>query len=243
MKTFSQRWERAFGSIQMKFFSILVIATLVVLPAGAASAAGSIQLSKDGITFGPAYPGVLFDGIAKIVPGDRQSEVFYLRNGGPDSGYLRITLRNVTGMPVLIDGLSVSASVPAQSGAPVDLNKGQPCWVLNEGIFVAAGSTVAVTTELNFDPASGNSTQNATANFDLGVSLTDTAVVLAPTDCGGASTIIPGTVPKIGALSYTGAEVPVMLISVMAFITGVGLYLVVAARRRKRETHVKERNG
>ena len=215
--------------------SLVTIGLMALLPAQAAVATGTIQLSNNGVTFGPTYPGVLFDGIAHFVPGDTQPQVFYLRNDGPDSGYLRITLRDATGTPALIQGLSISGSVPGKPGAAVGLIQGAPCWVLNEGILVSAGSTIAVTAKLSFDPAAENTTQSSAANFNLGVSLTDTAVALPPTDCGGASTVIPGVVPKPGALSHTGTEVPVMLISVTAFITGAGLFLVVAARRRKKE--------
>lgn len=223
---------------------IAISTAIALLAPSAALAAGAILLSSDGVSFAPTYSGVLFNGIAKFVPGDTQSEVFYVRNGGPDDGYLRLTLRDVTGSPVLINGLSVSTSVPGGPGADVELSKSQPCWVLNEGIFVAAGATVAVTASLTFDPASGNTTQNGSANFNLGVNLTDTAVVLPPTNCGGSGPLVPGTLDSggstTGELSYTGTEVPVMLISVAAFVIGVGLYLVVAARRRKRGADGKE---
>ncbi len=221
-------------------FTLVLIA--VFLSPMAAHAAGTIQVSDDGVTWGAAYPGVLFDGIAKIVPGDTQSETFYLRNSGPDDGYLRITARDVSGTAVLLQNLSAAASVPAKPGSPVNLSVVAPCWVLNEGIFLAAGSTVAVTANLNFDFSATNITQDATATFNIGVSLTDTAVALPPTDCGGSVTVIPGTVPQPGALGSTGAEVPVMLISVTAFIVGAGLFLIVAARRRKREHDGKARS-
>lgn len=215
--------------------TLVTVGLMALLPAQAAAAAGAIQVSDDGVTFGTVYPGVLFDGVATIVPGDTQTEVFYVRNTGPDDGYLRITLRDVAGNPVLLQNLSVSADVASQPGVAASLVQGAPCWVLNEGILLPAGTTIAVTADLTFDFAAGNITQVAIATFDVGLSLTDTAVVLAPTDCGGASTVLSGTVPKLGELSHTGGEVPVMLISVTAFIVGAGLFLILAARRRKRE--------
>lgn len=216
---------------------VFVLASLGL--AAPAHAAEVIQVSDDGVTFGPTYPGVLFSGIAKIVPGDTQSQVFYVRNDGPDDGYLRITLRNVTGEPTFAAALDVATSSPGHTGAPATLAKASPCWVLNEGIFLAARSTLTVTATLGFASSSGNPTQSALANFEVNVSLTDTAVALPPTDCGGSGTVIPGVVPRPGALSYTGSDVPVMLIIVTAFIMGAGLFLVVAARRRKRESDEK----
>ncbi len=223
--------------LRSRFGVVAALAVAVVLAVAApmtAHAAGTIRVSSDGVTFGPTYSGVLFAGIAKIVPGDSQTEVFYVRNDGPDDGYLRLTLRDFSGDALLADGLTVSAGVPAHAGSAVTLSKATPCWVLNEGIFLAAGSTVAITAGLKFDAESGNPTQNSTANFDIGINLTDTAVALASTDCGGSVTSISGTVPKADVLSYTGNDVQIFPIIVTAFITGAGLFLVVAARRRKR---------
>jgi len=218
-----------------------IVTTAVVLAfasigiASPAHAAGTIQVSEDGIVFGTTYSGTLFDGIANIVPGDNQSEVFHLRNTGPDDGYLRLTLRNVSGDPALLNGLAVSASVPAQSGPSVRLDKASPCWVLNEGLFLAAGDRVTVTAQLIFDASSGNPTKSSSADFDIVASLTDAAITLAADECGGSGSTVPGTTPASGALPNTGGEVPVMLVVVTAFIVGAGLFLVVAARRRRRE--------
>lgn len=219
---------------------VLLAAAAVLVCPMAANAAGGIEVSSDGVTFGPAYTGTLFDGVANIVPGDTQTEQFYLRNTGPDAGYLRITLRDVSGSPALIDSLTLSTSVPTNAGSPVALSQAEPCWVLNEGIFVAAHTTVTVTAEMVFDAASGNPSQGTAADFSIGVNLTDTAAALPPTDCGGTATVIPGTVPQPGELGYTGNEVPVMLIIVSALIMGAGLFLIVAARRRDREQDDEE---
>lgn len=235
----SRRWARVVRAVVVM---VMAAAGVLATPMPA-HAAGTIQLSDDGVTFSSAYPGVLFDGIATIVPGDTQTEVFYVRNTGPDDGYLRLTLRNVAGDPVFQSSLTVSASVPSRAGSAVAASSANPCWVLNEGVFLAAGTTVAVTTALTFGPSSGNLTRGAIANFDIGVNLNDTAVVLLPTECGGSGATVPGTVPRPGGLSTTGAEVPIMLIGVTAFATGVGLFLIVAARRRRREKHDDARSG
>ena len=125
--------------------------------------------------------------------------------------------------------------MPTQAGSVVVLSSAVPCWVLNEGIFLAAGATVAVNSVLTFNSAAGNPTQNATAAFEIGVNLTDTAVSLPPTECGGAGISIPAASPRVGVLTNSGSDLPIMLISVTAFILGVGLFFVVAAWRRRRE--------
>lgn len=210
-------------------------------PAVGARAAGTVQVSHDGVTFGAAYPGVLFDGISTIIPGDTQSEVFYLRNSGPDAGFVRLVLHDTTGDRALTDSLSLRASVPSRAGPAVVLSAAAPCWVLNEGIFLAAGATVAVTAVLAFDATAGNSTQGSAADFGIGVSLTDTAVALPPTECGGSDATILAATPHVGALTSSGSELPIMLISVSAFITGIGLFFVLVAWRRGREDHAQTR--
>lgn len=237
--TTSRRWPRALRAVVV----MMIAATGMLASPMAAHAAGTIQLSDDGVTFGSVYPGVLFDGIATIVPGDTQTEVFYVQNTGPTDGYLRLTLRNVAGDPILQSSLTVSASVPSHVGSDIVVSSADPCWVLNERIFLAAGSTVTVTASLAFDPASGNPTQTASTNFDIGVNLSDTALALPPTECGGSDATVPGTVPQPVELSYTGSEVPIVFIGGVAFVMGVGLFLIVSASRRKREKHDETRSA
>jgi hypothetical protein len=226
---------------------VVIGLAVAVVPALEAQAAGTIQISDDGVTYGAAYPGVLFDGIANFAPGDSQTEVFYLRNTGPDAGFVRIIVYDAAGDPALLSSLSIRASVPAQPGSVVVVSSAAPCWVLNEGIFLAAGATLSVTATLTLDVGAGNPTQKSVANFGVGVSLTDTAIALAPSECeysGIAIVILPpdpeekpetGAATGSGVLTNSGSDLPIMLISVTAFIMGVGLFFVVAAWRRRRE--------
>lgn len=213
---------------------ILLMAAMAVLPAESARAASTILVSDDGVTFATTYPGVLFDDIANVVPGDTQTAVFYLRNTGPDDGYVRLTLRDAMGDAVLLNALTVSAGPSARPGPDIRLSKAVSCWVLNEGILLPSGATTRITTQLSFSGAAGNAAQNLVADFDLGVTLSDAAVPLPPTECGGADIDIPGTFPDPDDdLPPTGTDVPVALICVMAFLIGAGVFLIVAARRRK----------
>ncbi len=232
-------------SRRLRRFAVIGIVLLVgavtssIFSVPAAAAAGSILLSDDGVTFGTNYPGVLFDGIANTVPGDVQTGVIYLRNTGRDDGYVRLTLRNVKGDAVFLSALTVSASVPSRPGSTIGLLRANPCRVLNEGILLPAGATTLVTADLEFERSSGNLTQNTMADFDIGVNLSDTAVPLPPTECGGSDINIPGTTPHPD-LPSTGTEVPVMIVSVTAFIIGVGAFLVMAARRSTRRDDGEE---
>lgn len=233
-----------FRNVPVFFLGILMIALTTMVPAQSANAASSILISDDGVTFSTTYPGVLFDDIVHVVPGDTQTAVFYLRNTGPDDGYVRLTVRDVTGDSVLLKALTLSAGPPARPGSEIQLSKAEPCWVLNEAIPLPSGATTRITTQLKFTAPAGNATQNSVADFDLGVQLSDAAVPLPPTECGGSDIDVPGALPApypdADDLPPTGGEVPIGLISVMAFLIGVGAFLIVATRRRKNREHGEE---
>jgi hypothetical protein len=217
----------------------LVMTFAIIAPpadVAAAAAAGGIAVSPDGVTYAAALPGGLFDQITISVPGDSQTTEFWIRNSGPVPAYLRVAVAAVTvSDPVLADALTVAASTTAHPGTPVALSTAQPCQVLTEGDLLSPGDTVHVTARLALGDLDGLSGQGGTATFALRVGLTDSAIPLPPTSCGEDGTDIPvtdgdGDIP----LAYTGAEIPLPLIIGAASILGVGLFLLVAARRRRK---------
>ena len=157
------------------------------------AAAGAIELSDDGVSFGSAYPGTLLDSLGPMIPGDSGQETFFLRNTGDAPGFLRVTLRDVTFTDTdFAQALTITTSTVARAGDPVVLGSVNPCWVLVEGQKVGVGETVAVTTTLALGNLDGLAGQGATANAVLRVSLDDTSAGALPsTDCGGAGTDIP----------------------------------------------------
>lgn len=206
------------------------------LAAPAQAAPVGIEFSTDGINFSPVFSGVLFPAITIVVPGDHQSSSFWVRNTSGSAGYLRVVLSDVVASgPEIADGITVSSSTPVSTGTAVPLSKAAPCWVLVEGDFVPSGKKVKVTSTLTLGNFSGAIGQNETATLSLRVGMSDAAVGgLPPTSCGGT----PSTVPVGGhavRLAMTGSETPYSLIAVSAGALGVGLFLLVAARRRRRE--------
>ena len=170
----------------------LGIALAGIVPATSASAAGSITISDDGVTYGPAYPGTLYDSLYRLVPTDSESESFYIRNDTSNAGFLRIVLRNVSfNDPAYAAALSLSASTPTSTGSAVPISAAAPCAVLVQGQTVQPGETVHVSTVLALGDLTGKAGQNATAAFSIRVELHDTSTGSLPANACTLGT--PGT--------------------------------------------------
>ncbi|MBB5632461.1 hypothetical protein BKA04_000684 [Cryobacterium mesophilum] len=216
--------------VGVAFVTALVLGG-VVAPA---SAVTGIEVSRDGMTFTGALPGTLFDQITVSVPGDTQSTVLYVRNAGSTAGFLRVALTSVTvSDPALAEALTVSAATADFPGAPVALAEAEPCHVLTEGDLVAPGGVVRISSALRFGDLQGTIGQNGSATFSFRVSLSDAVVgSLLPTECGSGTTI-PAAGDDSIPLAHTGAEPPAAMIMGTAVMLGVGLFLLVTARRRR----------
>lgn len=182
---------QASGLALMVAFSALVGAT----PASAAPGVGVVELSDDGVNFARSYPGVVFDDIAHLSPGDNQSETVYVRNTGTKAGYLLITMRDVSYSDEHYgDALSVTTSTPDNTGNAKALSSAAPCNVTLEGTLVEPGETVPVLATLALGDLSGSEGQGATASFTLRFALSDMDPGKLPaTNCGNSGTTIPGT--------------------------------------------------
>ena len=219
---------------------VLALASLgLAAPAQAAPAQAApvgIEFSADGITFSPVFSGSLFTDIAIAVPGDHQSSSFWVRNTSAAAGYLRVILADVVASgPAIADAITVQSSTPAFEGTAAPLSSAKPCWILLEGDLVPAGSAVKVTSTLAFGNLTGTVGQNETATLSLGVGMSDAAVgALPPSSCIGASAMIPLSGSPV-KLATTGSETPYSLLALSAGALGIGLFFLVAAKRRRRE--------
>lgn len=167
-------------------------ALLVVLPAAPASAAG-VEVSFDGFEYERSPSRALFDGLGHLVPGDSVSEQFYVRNGGGQPGFLRVTMREVSWSDrAFAEKLSVRASTPGFGGeGPIAITSADPCHVLVSGQLMQPGFTVGVTTTVSLADLDGQEGMGESARFSVRVTLSDTAPSLAATDCGGEGYDIP----------------------------------------------------
>lgn len=231
---FAQRRHRS--GLARASVLVSLVAVLLGLGTSSAAAAPGIELSPDGVTYAATLPGGLFDSITIAVPGDSQSTDFWVRNAGPVAAYLRIAISGVTfSDPVLAGALSVNASTATRPGTAATLSSAQPCRVLTEGDLLPVGAVIHVTATLALGDLTGLDGQGGTAGFALQVALSDSTVPLPPTVCAPSSgTSIPVTGGGDIELATTGSEVPLPLIIGVSALTGVGLFLLVAARRRRK---------
>ncbi len=216
----------------------LLVATMTLFGSSAAVADsdGDVLVSWDGVVYFQTVPGGFLDQIEISVPGDAQTAGFWVRNAGPVPAYLRIAIGNVvTTDPILATALSINASTAAHPGTEATLAEAEPCRVLTEGDILPPGGTVHVTATLALGDLGGLAGQGGTARFDLQVALSDSVVPLPPTTCSDLGTQIPVTGGDGDIrLARTGSDLPLPVIMGSASILGVGLFLLVAARRRRK---------
>ena len=174
--------------------SLLVGASLLV--AGPAAAVGEIEVDA---------PSPLFGSVASMVPLESRTATFEVRNTGTESGYLRVSVGNVSATSTkYADAMTLASSVPGFVGAPVALSSAEPCSVLTEGLVLEPGDSVTVTTALALADMPGKMGQRSTASFRIRVGLSDARPgTIAPTQCSPNAAIVDG-VPVTPAV--TGAE-------------------------------------
>ncbi|MGV8913146.1 MAG: hypothetical protein ACOH14_11100 [Rhodoglobus sp.] len=189
--------RRAFVAAALVALSAMLGAT----PASAASGAGVVEVSDDGINFSRTYSAIVFDNIAWLSPGDSQSETIYVRNTGTVDGYLRITMREVRFSDQHYgNALNLTTSTPAIAGTAKAISSANPCQVVHEGTILAPGDIVPVATALALGNLSGTDGQGATASLALRFTLSDTTPgTLPPTQCDSTGTTVPLTPTSHGA--------------------------------------------
>lgn len=154
-------------------------------------AAGELEVSDDGVTYGASLGGPLFASIPVLVPGQSASSVFYVRNASADPAYLRITLDSASASSgSLAAALKLAASVPGLTGSRIAIGSTSGCRVLLDGPLIQPGASVAVTIGVSLSDVGGTVAQNATATINLGVTLTQ-AVGQSRSGCGTPNVVVP----------------------------------------------------
>ncbi|MGV8858023.1 hypothetical protein [Rhodoglobus sp.] len=160
-----------------------------------------VEVSDDGVNFSRIYSAAVFDNIARLSPGDSQSETIYVRNTGTVDGYLRITMREVNFSDQHYgNALNLTTSTPAIAGTAKAISSANPCQVVHEGTVLAPGKIVPVTATLALGNLSGTDGQGATASLSLRFALSDTTPGALPlTQCDSTGTTVPLTPTSPGA--------------------------------------------
>lgn len=228
--------------------SALVLGVLLVVPGESpAFAAGEIEVSPDGVTWGSTLSAPLFESVA-LVPRSSASAGFDIRNTGDEPGFLRIVLQDVTSTSAAFAGaLSIFLSVDGIAGSSAPISTATPCHVLFEGAL-GEGESAPVVATVALADLSGTQAQAATAQFRIGVELTDTRLdELPPTDCGSPDTVIEitpfdnrvATIVGLGVIPNTWQlyEEYLLVVLLAALALGASAHWVVAGWLLRRDEH------
>lgn len=218
----------------------------------AAAAAGEIEVSPDGSSWGSQLPQPLFSDLA-LVPRGSANAQFLLRNSSGDDAFLRIVVQDVNySSPVLGDALTLALAVGGASGEPARLSSATPCRVLFEGTL-PVGASRPLLTSLSLGDLSGTQGQSETATFSIGIQLSGSSLGTLPaTDCGSPGVVIEVTPfdSRVATIATVGVEPNtwqlfeelLVLLLVAALVAGAGAQWAVATWiRRRRELDEHER--
>jgi hypothetical protein len=204
--------------------AMVAVASALVLGgtvAPASAAADSVLVSRDGVTFATTLDGGLFDGAGMLIPGQSVSRSLYIRNPSGAASALRVSIRNlVSTSTVFAEGVSLSSldSVPGSTPVSQPLSALSPCDVVTSAASIAAGDTVKLTLTFTMADLTASVAQSDRASLDLMVAMRDAAA--------GAFS---------GSACRDDGTLPVPLIAGGGLLLGVGMFLIVARRRRQSE--------
>ena len=217
----------------MKLRSWLGAALLAVVSvlglAVPATAAGHLQLSSNGATWGNNLSAPLFDPAFRWVPGDSQTASFYIRNQtGQDAVLDLIMLPAQYGDLMKSGDLTVSGQV--DGGTWVGATSADNSHFLITSAPVPGKAVRKINIRIDMTGSSSNATQDRQVGLAFDVALTQgKAIVLAPTQGGGHGHGTGGKDPN--ALPKTGNDVSPLMILLAVLLCAGGAALAVLSQR------------
>jgi hypothetical protein len=185
--------------------TLALSATLVVGASNSAAVADTngLELSNDGVTFGPTLTAPLFDSMPPLVPTQSATATFVVRNGSAVPAYLSVVLggRGWDSWDYA-SSLNVAAASPGSTSGQATLTSTDNCAVLLHGRLLQPGEIAVVATTIALGDLGGVSGQQASAWMVLTVKLTQSASCRSPRACSsGGSTVV--VVPDASAAVST----------------------------------------
>ena len=227
---------------------MLSIATLALLAplfaataAAPAHAATGIEVSLDGIHFGTTLPAGLFDGIGRMVPMDSETATFWVRNTSATDAALRVSLQDmVVSSPALAASIELTSWDSGTAAAnSATLNTLAACDVIVPEQIVPTGATIRVDLTLTMMNVTGLTAQDMLGALNFLAAMRDAAGgPFPPSACDDDGVLIPTDLPTL--MAPTGSELPTDWLAAGGALVGFGILLVLARRRRKRETEMTE---
>lgn len=218
---------------------------LVASGASPAFAAGELEVSADGVTWGRTLGAPLFDEVS-LIPATHSSAGFLLRNSGAEPGFLRVVLQDVSSNSMtFMSALGIEITVDGDPGPVTPIDAATPCRVVFAGELMA-GESVPVVVTVSLGNLSGKHGQGSSAQFAIGVELTDTRLgEIPPTDCGSPDTVIEitpfdnrvATMVGLGVVPNTWQlyEEHLLTVLLVALALGAGVHWIVAGWSRRRD--------
>lgn len=204
--------------------------------APASAAADSVLLSRDGTTFTPSLNGGVFDGAGLLVPGQSVSRSLWIRNPSATTAALRVSIRNlVLNSTVFADGVSFTSlnSLPGSTPWTKSLSSLGKCEVVSSAPSIAAGGTLKLTLTFAMADLTQAVAMNDHVALDLVVAMRDAAAgAFSGSACGDDDTLLANT-GDLRGVAFTGGSIPVPLVVGGGLLLGVGMFLLLARRRRE----------
>jgi hypothetical protein len=239
MRRSVSRARRTFGGVAAALAALAIVIGGGAAPASAA--AGDILVSADGVTYTQNLASPLFSGIGLIVPGDTVTASVWIKNNTSTTNLLRVTAANI----VVSSAGYASALTVVGSSAPgtttttatiAQLQSGCPAIIPMRQVL--AGGVIKVTVALTFDAAtSGTLLQNETADLDLKAAMWQDPTLVPANACDDVGVPLSLTTlafegPTSG-MAFTGGGSAELPLAIAAGLLGVGLFLIVARRRKR----------
>lgn len=196
----------------------LILASTSSAPA---SAAGELGLSLDGTHWLSSISSPLFEPSFRWVPGDSETETFFVRNQSGSTGYLTVDILGSTA-DNLIESGALRITAKGGGGNWTTVSEGGTQRLLTAP-NIADGKVSAIKVTVSFDASSTNPTQLLASEMTFRITLSESASG-AVTDAGDA-------------LPDSGAPNVLLLAALSAIFIGTGLGLVTRRNEPTREVH------
>lgn len=191
----------------------------------AAQAAGELELSTDGVRWGPSLPPSIFDLSQKLVPGQSHSAELWVRNGGQSAAELNAKVTATSWQGLIADGTVQLRAMTADGDSLLGAT-GTALFPLSPGQSKRLILKVALTT------GAGNQAelQSFPAGFEL--SLRQSAVGAdsnansnAGSNAGAGSGGRPeADEPQLPTTGFSAGILPVLGLAVLLVVLGSGIH-------------------
>ncbi|MCU1423434.1 MAG: hypothetical protein JWN36_3085, partial [Microbacteriaceae bacterium] len=200
-----------------------VVAVALFAAPAPARAAGDILVSSDGVTFAPALPAALFDGVGALVPGDSVTRTLWVDNATGSEARMQLATLARSATPSIGRALQISV---AASGAMSAHTLDTGCALLLSMPRVAPAARMPLTVTISMANVPGRVAQNESLDMSLLVSMSDPGGA-APAACPADATAVPLGTGRASApsLAFTGAGLPLLALAAAAFAVALGLGL------------------